>query len=57
MTSQADHLSNYQDIYDWKSKFHTLQSIGENGYGKTGHSKIFIFFVRHFMIIFEAQLF
>ena len=36
--------------------FITLQSIGENEYGKTGHSKIFTFFealVDHF----EAQFF
>ena len=53
MTLQADRLSDYQDIYDSKSKFHktvfltvfiTPQSTGENEYGKTGHSKIFYFF-------------
>ena len=55
---QADRLSDYQDIYDWKLKFHflmgfiTLQSIGKNEYGKTGHSKI-VTFLRHFLIIFN----
>ena len=61
---QADRLSDYQDIYDWKSKpnfaffltvFITLQYIGENEYGKTGHSKIFI--LRHFLIILKCNFF
>ena len=32
----------------------TLQSIGENEYGKTGHSKIFSFW-RHFLIVFKRN--
>ena len=49
---QANRLSDYQDIYDWKLKFQknifltvliTLQSIGENEYGKTGHSRFLLF--------------
>ena len=52
-------MSDYQDIYDWKSKpnfafaeqFSEHYSLfGENEYGKTGHSKIFTF-LRHFLII------
>ena len=53
---QADRLSDYQDIYDWKPKpnfaficqtvFITLQFIGEKEYGKTGYSNIFNF-LRH----------
>ena len=34
----------------------TLQSIGENEYGKTGHSKIFTF-VSHFLIILKRIFF
>ena len=59
---QADRLSDYQDIYDWKSKsnfekltvFITLQSIWGNEYCKTGHSKIFTF-LRHFLIILKRN--
>ena len=36
--------------------FITLQSIGENEYGKTGHSKIFTF-LRHFLIILKRNSF
>ena len=36
--------------------FITLQSIGGNEYGKTGHSKIFTF-LRHFLIILKRDFF
>ena len=36
--------------------FKTLQSIGENEYGKTGRSKVFTF-LRHFMIILKRNVF
>ena len=62
---QAERMFDYQDIYEWNSKcqktvfpmvFITLQSIGENEYGKTGHSKI-LTFLKHFMIILKYNFF
>ena len=43
-------------ITNLKTVFITLQSIGENEYDKTGHSKIFTF-LRHFLIILKRDFF
>ena len=52
-------LSDYQDIFRnsiavFPTFFITLQSIEEDEYGKTSHSKIFTF-CRHFMIILKRN--